>query len=142
MVTKSKRRQQAAEQPETANAETETMTAPDVANVPDPVLPRRGTASKFRGMTLIANPKLGGVNPRRDDTNGFRFHQYILDAGADGISYDELRNKCAADEAIKGFDNHLRWDLDHSFVLIKERLSDEAVSEVKELFKQLKRKSA
>lgn len=87
--------------------------------IPDPKLPKRGKASRLSGKTLIANPKLNGQNPRQEGTHGFRVHEMIRAAGSTGIRYEDLKAKVQADKSIKGLGNHLAWDLERFFILIK-----------------------
>ena len=89
------------------------------ANIPDPKLPSKGKVSRLAGRTIYANPKLNGVNPRQEGTHGFRVHEIVRKAGAAGIRYEDLAKAVKADETIKGFSNHLAWDIERFFILVK-----------------------
>lgn len=90
-----------------------------MAGIPDPKLPKRGKASRLSGKVLYANPKLNGLNPRVEGTHGYRVHAIIAAAGSDGIRYEDLKARVTADKSIKGFGNHLAWDLERNFILVK-----------------------
>lgn len=85
---------------------------------PEPKLPKTGKVSKYAGKRVYVNPKLKGKNPRQADTHGFRVHNIILRAGAEGIAYEELRAAVEADSSIVGFSNHLQWDLARGYIVI------------------------
>ena len=87
--------------------------------IPDPKVPKNGKASRLAGKTIYANPKLNGANPRKAETHGFRVHEIVRKAGEKGIKYEDLAAAVAADETIKGFSNHLAWDLERYFILVK-----------------------
>ena len=89
------------------------------ASIPDPKLPKQGKASRLSGKTIYANPKLNGANPRKPNTHGFRVHEIVRKAGAKGIKYEDLMAQVLADKEIKGFSNHLAWDLERHFILTK-----------------------
>ena len=88
---------------------------------PAPILPKTGKTSKYSGATFIANPALKGKNPRQSGTHGHRFHQIVANAGAKGITYEELKKEVEReDSGIIGFSNHLQWDLERHFIVIKK----------------------
>lgn len=102
-----------------AKAKDETL---DMETIPEPQLPRgRASGGKYAGKTFIANPKLEG-NPRRAGSHGYCFHEKVREAGEEGIGYEDLRKACDADETLTGFGNHLKWDLERHFILVKEDL--------------------
>lgn len=135
-----------------ATAEAETETAPEAeANTatataepeqdipleayPEPKLPRGRSGGSMVGKTFIANPRLKGVNPRREGTHGYRFHEMVRAAGPEGISYEDLRAKAEADEDLVGFTNHLKWDLNRKFIVIKGEVGmsgEEAAAQAEE----------
>lgn len=86
---------------------------------PAPKLPKAGKVSRYANAILIANPALK-ANPRRAGTHGFRFHEIVRAAGPEGISYSDLKAAVEADETILGFSNHLQWDLDRNFIVVKK----------------------
>lgn len=89
------------------------------AQYPAPKLPKSGKVSKHANAVLMVNPALK-ANPRRAGTHGFRFHEIVRAAGKEGISYSELKAKVESDETILGFSNHLQWDLERNFIVIKK----------------------
>lgn len=94
----------------------------DLSNVPAPDLPARGRTSQWAGKTFIANPHLAGRNPRQGGSHGASVHALIAEAGETGIGYEALKAAVAEREDIKGFSNHLKWDLDRKFILVLEDL--------------------
>jgi hypothetical protein len=97
------------------------------AKIPAPNMPRAAGSAKFSGKTIVANPNLieNNTNPRRPGTHGHKVFSYVLKAGYKGISYEDLRNAVAAQADIKGFSNHLAWDADRNFILVREDYADE-----------------
>jgi len=90
-----------------------------MSNYPAPKLAAKGKASKYAGKVLIANPALKGVNPR-EPGHGYRAFNYLLKAGEAGLTYEAFRDLVNADPAIKGFSNHLKWDTDRNYTVIKK----------------------
>jgi len=89
-------------------------------NYPAPKLAAKGKASRHATATFIANPGLKGKNPREAGVHGWHFHEIVRKAGSAGITYADLKAAVTAHPTIKGFSNHLKWDMDRHYIVVKK----------------------
>ena len=87
----------------------EEKTMNDTTTIEKPEAKKRGRTSSNAGRTLVA---LVDFNPRREGSKGHHSMQLILDAGKNGIKYEDYI-------AGGGRNNDLAWDIEHGAVKVE-----------------------